>query len=76
MGTVFRKEGKYLRYSEYTTHTGTHQSIEWLDDIHCATVFYIRPPLCLRQNEQLQDAEELKAMETRIVTLITDTMQP
>lgn len=69
MGTVFKKEGKYLRYSEYTTHTGTHRSAEWVDDLQRATVFHTMPPLRLRQDEQLQDAERLKATETRTVTL-------
>jgi hypothetical protein len=69
MGTVFKKEGKYLRYSEYTTHTGTHRNAEWVDDLQRATVFHTMPPLRLRQDEQLQDAERLKATETRTVTL-------
>lgn len=70
MGTVFRKEGKYLRYSEHTTHTGTHRNAEWVDDLQRATVFHTMPPLQLRQDEQLQDAEKLEATETRTVTLM------
>lgn len=69
MGAVFKKDGKYLRYSEHTTHTGTHRSAKWVDDLQLATVFHTQPPLRLRQDEQLQDAEKLEATETRTVTL-------
>lgn len=69
MGTVFKKEGKYLRYSEHTTHTGAHRNAGWVDDLQQATVFHTMPPLRLRQDEQLQDAERLEATETRTVTL-------
>jgi len=69
MGRVFKKNGKYLRYSEYTTHTGTHRRAEWVDDLQLATVFHALLPLQLRQDEQLQDAERLEATETRTVTL-------
>lgn len=73
MRAVFRIEGKYLRYGERVTHTGVHQNVEWVGDIHCATVFYIRPHL---QSGQLQDTEEPEATEMRIVTLMPDTAQP
>lgn len=69
MGTVFKKGGKYLRYSEHTTHTGTHRSAKWVDELQLATVFHTQPPLRLRQDEQLQYAERLEATETRTVTL-------
>ncbi len=69
MGIVFRKTGKYLRCSERTTHTGSHRDTEWVDDLQQATVFYGAPPLRLRQDEQLQNAERLEAVETRTVTL-------
>lgn len=69
MGSVFKKNGKYLRYHEHTTHTGTHRTAEWVEDLQRATVFHTLPPLRLRQDEQLQDAEKLEATETRTVTL-------
>lgn len=69
MGIVFKKGGKYLHYNEHTTHTGTHRYVSWVDDLQQATVFHRMPPLRLRQDEQLQDAERLEATETRTVTL-------
>ncbi len=69
MGTVFKKDGKYLRYSEYATHTGAHHNAEWIDDVNQATVFYTMPPVKLLRNEQLLKAEQFEATETRTVTL-------
>lgn len=68
MSAVFKKDGKYLRYHENTTHTGTHRTAEWVDDLQRATVFHSLPPYRLRQDE-LKDAEKLEATETRTVTL-------
>ncbi len=68
MSAVFKKDGKYLRYFESTTHTGTHRQAEWVDDLQMATVFHTLPPYRLRQDE-LKDAEKLEATETRKVTL-------
>lgn len=69
MGLVFRKAGAYLRYVEHTTHTGVHRNVEWVADLQEATVFHRPPPLRLRQEEQLQDADWLEASEVRVVTL-------
>jgi hypothetical protein len=72
MPAVFKKDGKYLRYREWTTHTGTHRAAEWVDDLQQATVFHGPPPYRLRQDE-LQSAEQLDAVETRTVTLTSST---
>ncbi len=69
MGLVFRKAGAYLRYVEHTTHTGVHRNVEWVADLQEATVFHRPPPLRLRQEEQLQDADWLEASEVRVVKL-------
>lgn len=67
MATVFKKDGKYLKYNERTTHTGTHREAVWVDDLQQATVFYVPPPLCLPQ-----DVERLEATENRTVLLLMD----
>lgn len=69
MSAVFKKDGKYLRYRENTTHTGTHRTTEWVDDLQRATVFHSLPPYRLRHDE-LKGAEKLEATETRTVTLM------
>lgn len=66
MQSVYRKQGKYLRFSESTTHTGTHRRIEWVDELKDATVFAWRLP-SLR--DVVQDAEMLEVEETRTVVL-------
>lgn len=66
MPFVFKKQGKYLRYSENTTHTGTHRLVGWVDRLQDATVgAYL--PLSLR--EELRDAEQLDVIVTRTVML-------
>lgn len=66
MPFVFKKRGKYLRYSENTTHTGTHRLVEWVERLQDATVgVYL--PLSLRK--ELQDAERVEVVETRTVVL-------
>ena len=73
MSAVYKKNGKYLRYSEHTTHTGTHCVIKWVEDLQHATVFHMIPPHRLRQDE-LQGAERLDAKETRTVTLTPNAL--
>jgi len=68
MSVVYRKEKKYLRYSEWQTHTGAHRKAEWIDDLQMATVFHGPPPHRV-QAYMLQDAEALPAKETRLITL-------
>lgn len=70
MGYVYHKNGKYLNHHEYTTHTGTHREVEWVEDLNRARVFYSLPPYALRKDE-LTDAEMLQATETRTVSLAT-----
>lgn len=66
MPFVFKKQGKYLRYSENTTHTGTHRQVDWVDRLQDATVgAYL--PLSLRK--ELQGAEQLEVLVTRTVVL-------
>ena len=65
MATVFKKDGKYLKYNERATRTGTHREAVWVDDLQQATVFYVPPPLCLPQ-----DVERLEATENRTVLLL------
>lgn len=69
MGFVYRKANKYLHYDEWTTHTGSHKTAEWVTNLNDATVFYTLPPYALRV-EELKDAERLAARETRTVNLI------
>lgn len=71
MSVVYKKDGKYLRYTERTTHTGTHRDAEWVDDLQQATVFHTFPPHQVWRTE-LKGAEPLDATETRIVTLTSD----
>lgn len=59
MSVVFKKDGKYLRCSEATTHTGAHRTCKWVEDLQEATVFYSLPPYRIRQDE-LQGAERLE----------------
>lgn len=68
MGVVYVKDGKYLRYMEWQTHTGTHRQADWTGDLQQATVFHSLPPYRLRQDE-LKGADRLIATETRTVTL-------
>ncbi len=63
MGTVFRNSGKYLKYSERITHTGSHRSVEWVDDLQDATVFHMLPQW-IRRLDLLRDAEELEVIQT------------
>lgn len=66
MPFVFKKQGKYLRYSENTTHTGTHRQVDWVDSLQDATVG-AHLPLSLRK--ELQGAEQLEVLVTRTVVL-------
>lgn len=70
MSAVFKKGGKYLRYSENTTHTGRHEKVEWADDLQSATVFNGWPPHRFRN--EIDGAERLEAVEARRVVLITN----
>ena len=68
MSAVFKKDGQFLRYRECTTHTGTHQLLEWVDDLQQATVFHVLPSANL-----IRGAEAMEAMETRTVTLVGES---
>jgi hypothetical protein len=43
MSAVFKKDDRFLRYHQDTTHTGTHILSEWVDDLQIATVFHVPP---------------------------------
>lgn len=64
MTYVIRKDGKYLRHVEITTHTGAHSYINWDSDINYATLFYRDP----RGVEG--DVERLEAVDARVVVLV------
>ena len=64
MAYVIRKDGKYLRHVEMTTHTGAHSYINWDSDINYATLFY-RDPCGLEG-----DVERIEAVEARVVVLV------
>jgi hypothetical protein len=68
-GIVYRKDGKYLRSSEATTHTGYHHSCEWVDDLDNATVFYGPVSLRIRSEEGLTTEMHVKVFEQRAVVL-------
>ena len=65
-GTVYRKDGKFLKMTESRTHLGLHNHFEWADGLNEATVFYapIRTRLGVTEG-----AEALQATETRTVTI-------
>lgn len=67
-GIVYRLDGGYLKYSESTTHTGTHYKFEWVDYLQDATVLYGPLPYILRP--AVEHAEKLPAKETREVHLL------
>lgn len=69
MGAVYKKDGKYLRCYEITTHTGVHRAVVWVEDLNRATVFQSIVPMWLRTCGYLDGAEELKATTTCLVTL-------
>lgn len=64
-GTVYVRDGKYLRYSTRETHTGRHTSIDWVEDLQTATVFH---HLFLREAET-QGAEKLEVVVSRVVSI-------
>lgn len=64
MAYVIRKDGKYLRHVEMTTHTGAHSYINWDSDINYATLFYHDP----RGVEG--DVERIEAVDARVVVLV------
>jgi hypothetical protein len=70
MGTVFRKDGKYLVCSDTVTHTGHHQTVEWVDDLNLATLLHWVPQW-LMNSPEIEGAERLDAVEARVVKLIS-----
>lgn len=68
-GTVYRKEGKYLRYSEALTHTGSRYRAEWVNDLQHATILYGPLPYSVRMSSLL-GADQFVAMEQREITLL------
>lgn len=75
MSAVFKKDGKFLRYSEATTHTGTHRNAEWVEDLQQATVFYAPPPYQLRK-DGLAGAKRVEVLETRAVAIVAADALP
>jgi len=69
-GWVFKKFGLFLQYKSSTTHTGTHESLEWVAKLEYATVFYSLLPYRLRHDEALEGAEKLPVRESRSVVLL------
>lgn len=69
-GTVYRSAGKYLRASEYVSHTGNHYSVAWVEELHLATVFYGPPSFRLRAAANLTTEMQVSVIEERIVHLV------
>jgi hypothetical protein len=60
------KEGKFLIYSEFTSHTGTHKKVNWTDDINEATVFS-----CMPHHLGTMCKEKLVGKEVRVKREVT-----
>jgi len=39
MTFALKRDGKFLIFNQYTTHTGTHREPSWTEDINNATIF-------------------------------------
>lgn len=71
MGTVFKKNGKYLKYVERTP--GSLYTAQWVDDLQDCTVFREILPSSLRNSKELlRGAEKLTATEARVVSLCSE----
>lgn len=65
-GFIIEKDGKYLVYSETTTHTGTHKREEWVDDVNRSTLFhYIPHSMRTGKGVRILPARELRTITVR-----------
>lgn len=67
-GIVYKMNGQFLKYTEATTHTGTHHHVTWIDNLQEATVLYAPLPYALRST--IEFATKLQATEHRTVYLL------
>ena len=67
---VYRNNGQYLVYNEYTTHTGTHKKVSWTPDINKASVLGWLPFQLRRDLESMMTLEKLEVKVERTVTIV------
>lgn len=61
-GFIVEKDGKYLVYSEITTHTGTHRRERWVDNINEATLFPFVPHSIREKGVRILQAVEIRSI--------------
>lgn len=71
IGFIYINKGMFLQLNEYTTHTGQHTRINWVEDINQASVFYGPPSYNLRKGILAEEGvSKVEVKVTRIVEII------
>lgn len=73
MPKVFKKDGKYLIYSESTTHTGTHRNVSWTTDLNKASTLNYIPH---RVREEVGEGEFLEVKVNYSLQLASEVEEP